>query len=90
MTLSEMLAMPKGMTPEEYQILLDEKKRLEKKIGTESNKIQCAEDALEILSDEVGSERYKKHEVIIEKAQKAVQKAQNRLAEIKRLIEGGN
>ena len=89
MTLSEMLAIPKGMKPEEYQTLLDEKKRLEKKIGKESEKIQCANDALEILSDEVGSERYKKHEVVIEKAQKVIQKAQKRLAEIKELIDRG-
>ena len=86
MTISELLVMPKGMTPEQYQSLLNEKQRLVKRLRTEGEKIDFAVDAIKLLSDELGSERYKKHEAIIEKAQRTIQRAERRIAEIDKAI----
>ena len=86
MTLSELLALPKGMTPEQYQLLLNEKQQLMKRISKENEKIDFAVDALNLLSDEEGSERYQKHEAIIKKAQRAIQRAKERIAEIDKTI----
>lgn len=61
MTLEEMLAMPKGMKFEEYESLLKDKQRLERQIRKASDIIFAENDSLEVLADEIGSERYNKH-----------------------------
>lgn len=60
MTLSEMLAMPTGYTPEDWEKELKRWRRLDGQINTLSDKIQECDDALDVLSDEVGSERWHK------------------------------
>lgn len=84
MTLEELLAMPVGIDLNEYQNLLKEKKRLEKQITKASNDIYREEDSLEILADEIGSERYNKHLAMKQKAEIKREKAQ---AKLKLLIE---
>lgn len=79
MTLEELLAMPVGIDLNEYQNLLKEKKRLEKQIAKASNEIYNEEDSLEILADEVGSERYNKHLTMKQKAEIKMEKAQAKL-----------
>lgn len=79
MTLEELLLMPIGMGLEEYQSSLKEKKKLENQITNASNKIYEEEDALEILSDEIGSERYNKHLAMKQKAEIKREKLQSKL-----------
>lgn len=79
MTLEELLAMPVGIDLNEYQNLLKEKKRLEKQIAKASNEIYNEEDSLEILADEIGSERYNKHLAMKQKAEIKREKAQAKL-----------
>lgn len=79
MTLEELLAMPVGIDLNEYQNLLKEKKRLEKQIAKASNDIYREEDSLEILADEIGSERYNKHLAMKQKAEIKREKAQAKL-----------
>ena len=79
MTLEELLVMPIGMSLEEYQRLLKEKKKLKNKIANASATIFAEEDSLEILADEVGSERYNKHLENKRKAESKREKAQTKL-----------
>lgn len=60
MTLDEFLNMPKGTNIVEYQKSLCMKKKEENRIRSLASKIQECEDALDVLSDEEGSERWKR------------------------------
>ena len=88
MTVAEMLVMPKGMDFLEYENLLKEKHKLEKQIRKASDTIFAEEDSLEILSDEVGSERYNKHLVNKQKAESKREKAQTKLKQIIKKLNG--
>lgn len=82
MTLVELLAMPKGMNPMEYEKLLKDKQKLEKQIRKASDTIFDEEESLDILADEVGSERYNKH---LENKQKAEAKREKAKAKMEQL-----
>lgn len=60
MTIEQLLSCPKGMSFQEYlkQLELDEKKA--KRLRRLSSERDFLEDALEVLQDEKGSERYEK------------------------------
>lgn len=60
MTIDELLAIPKGVTLEEWEEILATKKQLNDKLRKLSYKIQECDDALEVLDDEVGTDRYNK------------------------------
>ena len=61
MTIQEMLSMPVGMTTDEWKNELLRRKKVEKKIGKLSNDIDFETDALNLLHDEMGSDRWMKH-----------------------------
>ena len=82
MTLSEALNIPKGMTFEEYEKLLKDKKKLEKQLAKASSDIDFEKDSLDALSDEIGSERYNKHLQAKQKAEAKVEKAKAKIEEI--------
>ena len=82
MTIAEALSIPKGMNFEEYEKLLKDKQKLEKQIAKASDTIQSEIDSLEVLSDEVGSERYNKHLQSKQKAEAKREKAQAKLQAI--------
>lgn len=84
MTLHEFLQKPVMMSLEEYEKFLKDKHKLENQITKESNKIFDEEDALEILADEVGSERYNEH---LKMKQKAETKREKLQAKLKLLME---
>lgn len=84
MTLTEALSIPKGMNFEEYEKLLNDKRKLEKQIAKASNDIDSEVDSLEVLSDEVGSDRYNKH---LQAKQKAEAKRENAEAKLQEIIE---
>lgn len=86
MTIAEALSIPKGMNFEEYEKLLNDKQRLEKQIAKASDTIQSEVDSLEVLSDEIGSERYNKHLQIKQKAEAKREKAQAKLQAIMEII----
>lgn len=79
LTLAEFLTIPKGMSFEEYEKLLADKRKLEKQITKASNDIYSEEDSLEILADEIGSERYNRHLESKQKAEIKREKAQKKL-----------
>ena len=82
MTLIELLSMPKEMSFEEYEKLLKDKKQLENQIRKAHNAIFDEEDSLEILADEVGSERYNKHLEAKKAAEAKIKKAEAKLRKI--------
>lgn len=82
MTIAEALSIPKGMNFEEYEKLLKDKQKLEKQIAKASDTIQSEVDSLEVLSDEVGSERYNKHLQSKQRAEAKREKAQAKLQAI--------
>lgn len=84
MTLAEALAIPKGMKFEEYGKLIEKKNKLQKTLRNLSIKIQDAEDGMDVLKDEVGSDRYNKH---LQNKQKAETKREKALAELNAIIE---
>jgi len=86
MTLVELLAMPKGMNPIEYEKLLKDKQKLENQIRKASNTIFDEEESLDILADEVGSERYNKHLANKQKAEAKREKAQEKLEQIEKKL----
>ena len=88
MTLEEMLAMPKGMKFEEYESLLKDKQRLERQIRKASDIIFAENDSLEVLADEIGSERYNKHLANKQKAETKREKAQAKLEQIVKKLKG--
>lgn len=83
LTLAEFLAIPVGMSFEEYEKLLNDKRKLEKQITKVSETIYSEEDSLEILADEIGSERYNRHLINKQKAEASRERAQNKLKLIK-------
>lgn len=58
MTLQELMAWPSGMTLEEYQKHLASERRRVRRINKIADQIQECEDALFVLEDERGSERW--------------------------------
>lgn len=82
-TFEEFLAIPKNMSFEEYGKLLDNKRKLEKQITKASEVIDSEEDSLEILADEIGSERYNRHLKNKQKAEIKREEAQKELRLIK-------
>ena len=86
MTLVEMLAMPKGMNPIEYERLLKDKQKLERQIRKASDTIFDEEESLDILADEVGSERYNKHLENKQKAEAKKEKARAKLEQIEKKL----
>ena len=83
MTLTELLAMPKGISLEEYEFLIKKKNKLERQITKASNDIYDAEDSLEVLADEVDSDRYNKYLSKKQKAEAKRDKAQRELNQLK-------
>lgn len=79
LTFAEFLVMPKGMDFKEYEKLLDSKRKLEKQIAKTSEIIYSEEDSLEILTDEIGSERYNRHLINKQKTEIKREKLQNKL-----------
>lgn len=87
MTFEEALNAPFGMNLDEYRKLLDEKKKLEKQISKASADIDFEIDSLEVLSDEVGSDRYNKHVQNKQKAEAKREKAQTKLKSIMEVLQ---
>lgn len=60
MTLEQFMACPRDMSIEEWDAKLKRMQKLERKMSRLADKIQECEDALDVLSDEKGSERWHK------------------------------
>ena len=74
MTLDEMLRCPKGMDFEEYAKSLAKMKRDRKRLANLIDKRYDLEDALDILEDEAGSERWKRKKDELQKVNEQIEK----------------
>ena len=83
MTLEEMLKMPKGMDIEEYNKLLKKQKSIKKRLTKVSNLIYEENDSLDVLIDEIGSNRYNRH---LEKLQELENEQAKLLEQLKATI----
>lgn len=61
MTIQELLMMPVGMSPKEWEAELIRRKGINRNIRKLSEDIDFECDVLEILRDEMGSPRWMKH-----------------------------
>lgn len=74
MTIEEFLACPKGMRFEEYEKVLAKTKRDQKRLYKLSMRRDELEDALDILEDEAGSERWKRKKQELEEVKMKIDK----------------
>lgn len=74
MTLSEFLSMPKGMKPDEWKAEL----RCKDKINNQLRKLNTERydllDALDVLKDEIGSDRYNKKKSRLSEVETKIEK----------------
>ena len=77
------------MNIETYEQLLKDKQKLEKQIAKANSIIYDEEDSLEILADEVGSERYNRHLESKQRAEDKRAKAQSKLNKVIEKLNGG-
>jgi len=61
MTIQELMAMPIGFSPDEWKEELNRRKKIQRKIAKLNDDICWEEDALKALNDEIGSDRWMKH-----------------------------
>lgn len=74
MTLEEALSCPKGMSFDEYCKSLAKYKRDRKRLYNLTIKRDELEDALDVLEDEAGSERWKRKKAELEETNRKIEK----------------
>lgn len=74
MTIEQLLAMPDGMSIEEYSRILETQEKRKRRLQRLSQERDYLEDALVVLSDEVGSPRYQKKAKRLEKVRAEIEK----------------
>ena len=79
MTIEEVLSWPTGMTFEEYKQSLAKLKRQQRQLYNLSIKRDELEDALDILKDEVGSERWNQKKYELEKVKAQIDELSSQL-----------
>lgn len=79
MTLEEALSCPKGMSFEEYAKSLAKIKRDQKRLSKLIDQRYELEDALDVLEDEAGSDRWKRKKDELEKVMADIEKVLNQM-----------
>ena len=74
MTLDEALSCPKGMSMEEYAKSLAKLKRQKAQLAKLIDKRYELEDALDVLEDEAGSDRWKRKKAELEQVNQKIEK----------------
>ena len=78
-TIEEVLACPKGMSVEEYHLLLEKQEKRNKRLRRLSQERDFLLDGLAVLSDEVGSDRYQKKWKRLQKVKAEIERLQTNL-----------
>ncbi len=78
-TIEEVLACPKGMSIEEYHLLLEKQEKRNKRLQRLSQERDFLLDGLDVLSDEVGSDRYQKKWKRLQKVKAEIERLQTNL-----------
>lgn len=75
-TIEEVLVCPKGMSIEEYHLLLEKQEKRNKRLQRLSQERDFLIDGLAVLSDEVGSDRYQKKWKRLQKVKAEIERLQ--------------
>ena len=78
-TIEEVLACPKGMSVEEYHLLLEKQEKRNQRLRRLSSERDFLLDGLAVLSDEVGSDRYQKKWKRLQKVKAEIDRLQTNL-----------
>lgn len=74
MTLSEFLSMPKGIKPDEWESELKRKNKINNQLRKLNTERYDLLDALDVLKDEVGSDRYNKKKSRLSEVETKIEK----------------
>ena len=74
MTLSEFLSMPKGMKPDEWESELKRKNNINSQLRKLNTERYDLLDALDVLKDEIGSDRYNKKKSMLSEVETKIEK----------------
>ena len=74
MTLSEFLSMPKGMKPDELEVELKRKDKINNQLRKLNTERYDLLDALDVLKDEIGSDRYNKKKSRLSEVEAKIEK----------------
>ena len=74
MTLSEFLSMPKGMKPDEWGAELKRRNKINNQIRKLNTERYDLLDALDVLKDEIGSDRYNKKKSRLSEVETKIEK----------------
>lgn len=74
MTLSEFLSMPKGMKPDEWESELKRKNKINSQLRKLNTERYDLLDALDVLKDEIGSDRYNKKKSMLSEVETKIEK----------------
>lgn len=79
MTMEEAMSCPKGMSMEEWSKELARIKRLRRKLAKLIDERCFLEDALDVLEDEAGSERWNRKRQELEEVKAKIEKVWNQM-----------
>lgn len=79
MTIQDLLRMPKGMKPDEWESEIKRRDKINKKIMKLLIDREDIEDALDVLKDEIGSDRYSEKESKLKSINSKIEKLRKEL-----------
>lgn len=79
MTIQDLLRMPKGMKPDEWEAEIKRRDKINKKIRKLLSDREDIEDALDVLKDEIGSARYSEKESKLKSINSKIEKLRKEL-----------
>jgi len=79
MTIQDLLRMPKGITPDEWDAEIKRRDKINKKIRKLLSDRENITDALDVLKDEIGSARYKEKESKLKSINSNIEKLRKEL-----------
>jgi tetrahydromethanopterin S-methyltransferase subunit G len=79
MTLSEFLSIPKGMKPDEWESELKRRNKINSQLRKLNTERYDLLDALDVLKDEIGSDRYNKKKSRLSEVETKIEKLKTSL-----------
>ena len=79
MTLSEFLSIPKGMKPDEWESELKRRNKINSQLRKLNTERYDLLDALDVLKDEIGSDRYNKKKSRLSEVEAKIEKLKTSL-----------
>lgn len=87
MTLKEAFSCPRHMDFQDYEVYLKQKKKLEKQIRFQSDRILDCEDSLSVLSPVIDENKYEQYSSLLRSHIQKRELLENRLEKLNRSIQ---